>query len=98
MSYSSPSSFAFSVPCSTLAIHKRSPQTTFAIVFTVATSTVLAKTITVVLAFKVTVPDKRMRSLLVSGAPNFIIPICTVIQMFLCGIWIGTSPPFVDAD
>ncbi|XP_052569840.1 vomeronasal type-2 receptor 116-like [Peromyscus californicus insignis] len=73
-------------------------QTTFAIVFTVATSTVLAKTITVVLAFKVTVPDKRMRSLLVSGAPNFIIPVCTMIQMLLCGIWIGTSPPFVDAD
>ncbi|KAL1774385.1 vomeronasal type-2 receptor 116-like [Sigmodon hispidus] len=73
-------------------------QITFAIVFTVATSTVLAKTITVVLAFKVTVPDRRMRSLLVLGAPNFIIPICTIIQIIFCGIWVGTSPPFVDAD
>ncbi|CAH6776993.1 vomeronasal type-2 receptor 116 [Phodopus roborovskii] len=73
-------------------------QTTFAIVFTVATSTVLAKTITVVLAFKVTFPERRVRSLLVSGAPNFIIPICTMIQMILCGIWVGTSPPFVEAD
>ncbi|CAO2613893.1 Vomeronasal type-2 receptor 116, partial [Lemmus lemmus] len=73
-------------------------QTTFAIVFTVATSTVLAKTITVVLAFKVTAPERRMRSLLISGVPNFIIPICTVIQMILCGIWLGTSPPFVNSD
>ncbi|XP_036062457.1 vomeronasal type-2 receptor 116-like [Onychomys torridus] len=73
-------------------------QITFAIVFTVATSSVLAKTITVVLAFKVTVPDRRMRWLLASGAPNFIIPMCTLIQLILCGIWLGTSPPFVDVD
>ncbi|KAK7808681.1 hypothetical protein U0070_011976, partial [Myodes glareolus] len=73
-------------------------QTTFAIVFTVATSTVLAKTITVVMAFKVTAPERRMRSLLISGARNFIIPICTVIQMILCGTWLGTSPPFVNTD
>ncbi|XP_060222200.1 vomeronasal type-2 receptor 116 [Meriones unguiculatus] len=73
-------------------------QTTFAIVFTVAASTVLAKTITVVLAFKITLPGRRMRWLLASGAPNFIIPLCTVIQLIICGIWLGTSPPFVDAD
>uniref|UniRef100_A0A8C8T8X3 G-protein coupled receptors family 3 profile domain-containing protein n=1 Tax=Peromyscus maniculatus bairdii TaxID=230844 RepID=A0A8C8T8X3_PERMB len=73
-------------------------QITFAIVFTVATSSVLAKTITVVLAFKITVPDRRMRWLLASGAPNFIIPMCTVIQLIICGIWMGTSPPFVDED
>ncbi|XP_031243112.1 vomeronasal type-2 receptor 116-like [Mastomys coucha] len=73
-------------------------QTTFAIVFTVSASSVLAKTITVVLAFKITVPGRRLRWLLLSGAPNYIIPICTMIQMILCGIWLGTSPPFVDAD
>ncbi|KAL1765184.1 vomeronasal type-2 receptor 116-like, partial [Sigmodon hispidus] len=73
-------------------------QITFSIVFTMATSTVLAKTVTVVLAFRVTVPDRRMRSLLVLGAPNYIIPICTIIQIIFCGIWVGTSPPFVDAD
>ncbi|XP_034375440.1 vomeronasal type-2 receptor 116-like [Arvicanthis niloticus] len=71
-------------------------QTTFAIVFTVAASSVLAKTITVVLAFKITVPGRRLRWLLLSRAPNYIIPICTMIQMILCGIWLGTSPPFVD--
>ncbi|XP_076421897.1 vomeronasal type-2 receptor 116-like [Peromyscus maniculatus bairdii] len=73
-------------------------QTIFAVVFTVAVSTVLTKTITVVLAFKVTVPGKMMRWLLISGTSNLIIPICTMIQLILCGIWVGTSPPFVDAD
>nr|XP_058146301.1 vomeronasal type-2 receptor 116-like [Dasypus novemcinctus] len=73
-------------------------QITFAIVFTVAVSTVLAKTITVVLAFKITAPGRRMRQCLVSGAPNFVIPICSLIQMTLCGIWLGTSPPFIDED
>ncbi|XP_012888949.1 PREDICTED: vomeronasal type-2 receptor 116-like, partial [Dipodomys ordii] len=73
-------------------------QITFGIVFTVAVSTVLAKTVTVVLAFKATSPGRRMRWLLVSGAPNFIIPICTLIQVTLCGVWLGTSPPFVDTD
>ncbi|MBZ3875488.1 Vomeronasal type-2 receptor 116 [Sciurus carolinensis] len=70
----------------------------FGLVFTVAVSTVLAKTITVVVAFKFTAPGRRMRRLLVSGAPNFIIPSCSLIQLTLCGIWLGTSPPFVDSD
>ncbi|XP_077887676.1 vomeronasal type-2 receptor 116-like [Ictidomys tridecemlineatus] len=73
-------------------------ETTFGLVFTVAVSTVLAKTVTVILAFKVTVPGRRMRRWLVSGAPNFIIPSCSLIQLTLCGVWLGTSPPFVDTD
>uniref|UniRef100_A0A5F9CFA1 G-protein coupled receptors family 3 profile domain-containing protein n=1 Tax=Oryctolagus cuniculus TaxID=9986 RepID=A0A5F9CFA1_RABIT len=73
-------------------------QTTFAIMFTVAVSTILAKTITVVLAFKATAPGKRMRQWLVSGAPNSVIPICSLLQVMLCGIWLGTCPPFIDTD
>ncbi|KAM4855498.1 vomeronasal type-2 receptor 116-like [Urocitellus parryii] len=73
-------------------------ETTFGLVFTVAVSTVLAKTVTVILAFKVAVPGRRMRRWLVSGAPNFIIPSCSLIQLTLCGVWLGTSPPFVDTD
>uniref|UniRef100_A0A8D2DLC7 G-protein coupled receptors family 3 profile domain-containing protein n=1 Tax=Sciurus vulgaris TaxID=55149 RepID=A0A8D2DLC7_SCIVU len=73
-------------------------ETIFGLVFTVAVSTVLAKTLTVILAFKVTAPGRRMRWLLVSGAPNYIIPGCSLIQLILCGVWLGTSPPFVDSD
>ncbi|XP_059108284.1 vomeronasal type-2 receptor 116-like isoform X4 [Peromyscus eremicus] len=73
-------------------------QTTFGVFFTLAVSTVLAKTITVVLAFKLTTPGKRMRGILVSGAPKFVILICTLIQLILCGIWLVTAPPFIDTD
>ncbi|XP_069923600.1 vomeronasal type-2 receptor 116-like [Oryctolagus cuniculus] len=73
-------------------------QTTFGVVFTVAISTVLAKTITVLLAFRVTGPGRRMRHWLISGLPNSIIPICCLIQLALCGFWLGTSPPFIDTD
>ncbi|XP_052021033.1 vomeronasal type-2 receptor 116-like [Apodemus sylvaticus] len=73
-------------------------QITFGVFFTVALSTVLAKTITVVLAFKITTPRRRMRSMLISGVPNFVIPLCTLIQLVLCGIWLEISPPFLDND
>ncbi|XP_028622545.1 vomeronasal type-2 receptor 116-like [Grammomys surdaster] len=73
-------------------------QTTFGVAFTVAVSTILAKTITVIMAFKSTTPGKRMRGFLRSEAPKFIIPTCTLIQIFFSGIWLVTSPPFVDED
>ncbi|XP_051018276.1 vomeronasal type-2 receptor 116-like isoform X2 [Acomys russatus] len=73
-------------------------QITFGIVFTVAVSTVLAKTITVVLAFKLTGTRRRMKYILISGVPNYIIPICSLLQVILCAIWLGSSPPFVDID
>ncbi|XP_052020146.1 vomeronasal type-2 receptor 116-like [Apodemus sylvaticus] len=73
-------------------------QTIFGVFFTVAVSTVLAKTITVVMAFKLTTPGRRMRGMLTLGVPNLVIPICTLIQLVLCGIWLVTSPPFIDRD
>ncbi|XP_051028711.1 vomeronasal type-2 receptor 116-like [Acomys russatus] len=73
-------------------------QITFGTLFSVALSTVLAKMITVLLAFRITVPERRMRGLLVSRVPKYIIPICTLVQIILCGIWLKTSPPFVDID
>ncbi|XP_037054436.1 vomeronasal type-2 receptor 116-like [Peromyscus leucopus] len=73
-------------------------QSSFGVLFTVALSTVLAKTITVVLAFKITFPGRLIRWIMKSRAPNFIIPVCTFIQLVLCGIWVSTSPPFIDSD
>lgn len=73
-------------------------QTTFAVTFTMALATVLAKAITVVLAFKVSFPGKIVRWLMLSRGPNYIIPICTLIQLLICGIWMATSPPFIDED
>ena len=73
-------------------------QVTFGVAFTVAVSTVLAKTITIVLAFRVTAPQRMMKYFLVSGASIYIIPICTLIQVIVCAVWLGAAPPSVDID
>ncbi|XP_040590004.1 vomeronasal type-2 receptor 116-like isoform X2 [Mesocricetus auratus] len=73
-------------------------QMIFGVLFTVAVSTVLAKTVTVLLAFKVTAPGRRMRYFLISGTPKYIVVICTLFQIFLCLIWLGFSPPSIDID
>ncbi|XP_036022706.1 vomeronasal type-2 receptor 116-like [Onychomys torridus] len=73
-------------------------QNTFGLLFTVALSTVLAKTLTVLIAFKITAPGRMRRWLLIARAPNFIIPICTLLQVVLSGIWLATSPPCIDKD
>ncbi|XP_044537929.1 vomeronasal type-2 receptor 26-like [Gracilinanus agilis] len=73
-------------------------QTTFAIVFTVAIASILAKTITVVLAFRATKPGSKLRRWLGASVSYFLIFICTLIQMCLCGIWLGTYPPFLEMD
>nr|XP_006998288.2 vomeronasal type-2 receptor 116-like [Peromyscus maniculatus bairdii] len=73
-------------------------QNIFGLLFTVALSTVMAKTLTVLIAFKITTPGKMRRWLLIAKAPNFIIPICTLLQVVLSGIWLAISPPFINKD
>ncbi|XP_032746598.1 vomeronasal type-2 receptor 116-like [Rattus rattus] len=66
--------------------------------FTVALSCVLAKSITVVMAFQITAPGRKTRWLLISRAPNLIIPVCNLIQILFTSIWLCTAPPFVEMD
>ncbi|XP_077306303.1 vomeronasal type-2 receptor 26-like [Lithobates pipiens] len=73
-------------------------QISFGILFTIAVSSVLAKTIMVCIAFKATKPNSMWRKWIGVKLPTCIVLACSSVQVIICGSWLSISPPFQELD
>ncbi|XP_066448073.1 vomeronasal type-2 receptor 26-like [Eleutherodactylus coqui] len=71
-------------------------QVAFGIIFTIAVSAVLAKTVTVILAFRATKPGRTLRRWLWRHVSSFLLIICSSIEVVICVFWLSLYPPFPD--
>ncbi|XP_044131411.1 vomeronasal type-2 receptor 26-like [Bufo gargarizans] len=73
-------------------------QISIGVTFTVAVSSILAKTIMVSIAFKATRPGSSWRKWLGVKLPHSVVLICSLIQFLNGIIWLSISSPFQEMD
>ncbi|XP_018123848.2 vomeronasal type-2 receptor 26, partial [Xenopus laevis] len=71
---------------------------TFGITFSIAVSSLLAKTIMVYIAFKATKPGSSWRTWVGVKLSNSVVLFCSSIQIIICMTWLAISPPFQELD
>ncbi|OCT96502.1 hypothetical protein XELAEV_18008706mg [Xenopus laevis] len=71
---------------------------TFGITFSIAVSSLLAKTIMVCVAFKATKPGSSWRKWVGVKLSNSVVLFCSSIQIIICMTWLAISPPFQELE
>ncbi|XP_029442235.1 vomeronasal type-2 receptor 26-like [Rhinatrema bivittatum] len=71
-------------------------QPAFGFIFTVSVSCILAKTVTVIIAFKAVNPRNQLRKWVGPKIPNLILIFCSLIQLLICTVWIASYPSFPE--
>uniref|UniRef100_A0A8C7VPN1 G-protein coupled receptors family 3 profile domain-containing protein n=1 Tax=Oncorhynchus mykiss TaxID=8022 RepID=A0A8C7VPN1_ONCMY len=70
--------------------------TAFGVTFALCISCMLGKTIVVVTAFRATLPGNSMAGKFGPSQQRIIVCSCTVVQIFICVLWLNLNPPYMD--
>ncbi|XP_072005658.1 vomeronasal type-2 receptor 26-like [Engystomops pustulosus] len=79
-------------------VNCRLRETSFGILFSVAISSLFAKTLLVFIAFKSTKPGSSRRKMVGMKLSYTIVILGSSIQVAICVVWLSVSPPFQDLD
>ncbi|XP_078496068.1 vomeronasal type-2 receptor 26-like [Lissotriton helveticus] len=69
-------------------------QNLFGIIFSISISTILAKTITVIIAFNARDPTSRSSRWLGTRMPSAVVLLCSFAPVLICTVWLLLDPPF----
>ncbi|XP_030042334.1 vomeronasal type-2 receptor 26-like [Microcaecilia unicolor] len=73
-------------------------QSAFGMIFTIAVSSVLAKTVTVVIAFRANKPSSKLRKWVGTRVSSYLVLLCISGEIVICTVWLIISPPFPEYD
>uniref|UniRef100_A0A1B8YAC9 G-protein coupled receptors family 3 profile domain-containing protein n=1 Tax=Xenopus tropicalis TaxID=8364 RepID=A0A1B8YAC9_XENTR len=73
-------------------------QVTFGIVFTISVSSVLAKTLTVIIAFNATKPGSKLKKYVGTQLATILVIVCSLGEIVISAVWLASNPPFPETD
>ncbi|XP_043942670.1 extracellular calcium-sensing receptor-like [Protopterus annectens] len=73
-------------------------QVVFGFIFTFSVSCIMAKTITVIVAFNTTKPNSSMKKWVGTKTPGLVIILCSMGQIIICTTWLSMHPPFPNEN
>ncbi|XP_041419759.1 vomeronasal type-2 receptor 26-like [Xenopus laevis] len=73
-------------------------QVAFGVIFTISVSSVLAKTLTVIIAFNATKPGSKLKKYVGFKLSILVVFVCFLGESIISVVWMASSPPFPDVD